>query len=175
MLQLFFFAITLAVIVCPKAEAASPLEQKFLFKRNDNIKVCGRMLTQTLAILCEGEYYHPKENSSRTYRPQKRNYGTEPIEIDSYPQWLLLSLMSKGQLDSSLLSLLRPWMVKSQLEASQAYPEPSAFHKRKPRGVVDECCKKPCTFRELVSYCRNPVNWEERIINVTADRERDEE
>ncbi|KFM73532.1 hypothetical protein X975_00723, partial [Stegodyphus mimosarum] len=89
------------------------------------------MLTEALAILCEGEYYDPKENSSKPHRSQKRNYGSEPIEFDSYPQWLLLSLMSKGQLDSPLSSLLRPWMAKSQLEASQVYPEPSAFHKRK--------------------------------------------
>ncbi|KFM73533.1 hypothetical protein X975_00724, partial [Stegodyphus mimosarum] len=132
MLQLIFVVMTIAFIVSSATDGAAVLEPKLVMKRGNNVRLCGRMLVETLNLLCDGEYYDPGEN-----RMGKRNFGTEQAEIDAFPQWLVLALTSKAQ-----------------FEASQTNPDLTAFHKRRQRGIVDECCRQSCTISTLLSYCR---------------------
>ncbi|GFS55514.1 uncharacterized protein TNIN_17391 [Trichonephila inaurata madagascariensis] len=33
------------------------------------------------------------------------------------------------------------------------------------RGIVDECCRKHCSFRDILSYCANPYETNENATN----------
>ncbi|KFM73534.1 hypothetical protein X975_00725, partial [Stegodyphus mimosarum] len=134
MLQLIFIVMTIASTISSPAEGATILEPKRLMKRGDTVRLCGRMLVETLSLLCDGEYYDPNEGNTRG----KRNFGAEQVGIDTYPQWLAVALMSRNQ-----------------LEASQISPGLPPFNNRGSRGVADECCKKACSIRTLLSYCRS--------------------
>jgi len=47
------------------------------------------------------------------------------------------------------------WPFINSQKAHQVLSNSDVFH-RQTRGVYDECCLKPCTMRELRSYCRSP-------------------
>ncbi|XP_035223271.1 LIRP-like [Stegodyphus dumicola] len=119
---------TVAFFVPSATDGGTILETKVIMKRDSTVQVCGQDLANALSVVC-GEGYNEE-------RKRKRNFGTELAEIDSYPQWLAFALTSSGQ-----------------REARQTNPEQIAFHNRRPRGIVDECCMRSCTIETLMSYC----------------------
>ncbi|GFX98634.1 ilGF domain-containing protein [Trichonephila clavipes] len=121
-LVIFLSAMTLAIV----SEGSTLLYPKRIMKRGD-IRVCGRMLTDTLSLLCNGEYYDPSED-----RTGKRDLP--PAILDPFQGWYALS---SGQPN----------------EADQTDPLPQVYKRYQP-GVVDECCRKACSPSTLLSYCR---------------------
>ncbi|XP_046666831.1 bombyxin A-2 homolog [Homalodisca vitripennis] len=69
------------------------------------------------------------------------------------------------QLTQSLMVICDNKYNKRNQLTSDLYPESSPWWSRSRavslmtrvrRGVVDECCDKPCSLRELSSYCLDP-------------------
>ncbi|CAK1577845.1 unnamed protein product [Parnassius mnemosyne] len=91
---------------------------------------CGRSLARALALLCfdEGGY----DKRSEAYEPKGTMYG----------QFFLPYLKDQ----EAQLGL--PWMSSNKAR-SMSLPSRG---KRYP-GVVNECCDKPCSINELLTYC----------------------
>ncbi|XP_037525497.1 insulin isoform X1 [Rhipicephalus sanguineus] len=89
-------------------------------------RFCGPYLVETLEALCGGEYFDPA---------QKRHIGLQQMTLQPMlPPWAMEPRL--GFLDAkTALQLLRP-----------------ASH-RQVRGIIEECCHKPCAVAELLSYC----------------------
>ncbi|GFQ84091.1 ilGF domain-containing protein [Trichonephila clavata] len=115
------------------SEGSTLLDPKRIMKRGD-IRVCGRMLTDTLSLLCNGEYYDPSED-----RAGKRDLP--PAILDPYQGWFGIALSSRPRSEDG------PQSILDQLPTPQVY-------KRYQPGVVDECCRKACSLSTLLSYCR---------------------
>ncbi|KFM70794.1 hypothetical protein X975_21955, partial [Stegodyphus mimosarum] len=98
-------------------------------QKRSGIRLCGKMLVDALATVCQNEYYDPSSNIEMT----KRNYVYSADNIptwDSFPE-------SDG--------FVRP---QTALDFFSINMVP-----RNTRGIVDECCRKSCTIQELMSYC----------------------
>ncbi|GFS78750.1 ilGF domain-containing protein [Nephila pilipes] len=121
-----------AWVLTEVSEGSTLLDPKRIMKRGD-IRVCGRMLTETLSLLCNGEYYDPSENNAG-----KRDLPT--AILDPYQGWFAVALSTGPREDGSQAS-------SEELSTSQLY-------KRYQPGVVDECCRKACSPSTLLSYCR---------------------
>lgn len=95
-------------------------------KRNAQ-RYCGKILADVLSLVCQGKYYS---------RYNKKSY----IENDSDEDY---------EYEQQYLEDARfPFKPKSNAAALV----PAVF-RRYTRGVHDECCKKPCSPSELLSYC----------------------
>ncbi|KAF8771055.1 bombyxin B-1 homolog [Argiope bruennichi] len=93
-----------------------------------SMRLCGRMLVDALATVCQNEYYDPNHIQMR-----KRNYA---YTADTYPSW-----------DNSMTDF------KGFVDPQTALDFFGLQMPRNPRGVADECCSKSCTFHQLLSYC----------------------
>ncbi|XP_015919841.2 bombyxin A-1 homolog [Parasteatoda tepidariorum] len=96
-----------------------------------SIKLCGSMLVDALATVCQNEYYDP---AGRQLLTKKRNYA---YVAENYP----------GYGDGSLTEF--EGFVDPQT-ALDFLGQP-----RSTRGVADECCRKSCSFSQLLSYCNH--------------------
>jgi hypothetical protein len=102
-----------------------------LFQRVTRKKYCGPQLPRILNLVCEGMY--------NSY--QKRKPSADMDELVDFPAD-----------DSNELDLKMPsFPFKSRQDSFQMAP--SVF--RHKRGIVNECCAKGCSVRELMSYCAN--------------------
>ncbi|XP_055535649.1 bombyxin A-1 homolog [Wyeomyia smithii] len=87
-------------------------------------RYCGRKLTETLAMLCQGRY--PMMSHHRTEYLSDQPQAPMDIEVETLPE--------NG---SHGFPFSR-----------------SKGHRRVRRaGIYDECCKKSCSYNELRSYC----------------------
>ncbi|GIY49475.1 ilGF domain-containing protein [Caerostris extrusa] len=94
-----------------------------------SMRLCGKMLVEALATVCENEYYDPSHMHMR-----KRNYA---YTADTYP----------AGYDSSMTEF------KGFVDPQTALDFLGLQAPRSTRGVADECCYKSCTFHQLLSYC----------------------
>ncbi|XP_031622182.1 bombyxin B-1 homolog isoform X1 [Contarinia nasturtii] len=108
------------------------------FGRGSTKKLCGRMLVDALALICNNEYetiIHPSKRSDELF---EEYYSDQPSPlIDDLPvNYQTYAYLSKLVPDAPELRsrVRREWVAR--------------------RGVYDECCRKPCTVQELKSYCR---------------------
>ncbi|GFX98641.1 ilGF domain-containing protein [Trichonephila clavipes] len=124
-IMLMFLLFLTVWSVSEVSEGSTLLDPKLIMKRSD-IRVCGRMLTDTLSLLCNGEYYDPSED-----RAGKRDLP--PAILDPYQGWLALSSRPRSE------------------DGPQSTPQ---VYKRYQPGVVEECCRKACPLSTLLSYCR---------------------
>lgn len=88
-------------------------------------RYCGRKLTETLAMLCQGRY------------PMMSHHRSE-----------YLSDQPQSQVEVEVATL--PDNGSHRFPYSR-----STSHRRVRRatGIYDECCKKSCSYAELKSYC----------------------
>ncbi|CAD7088272.1 unnamed protein product [Hermetia illucens] len=91
-------------------------------------RFCGRELADTLRTLCKNNY----NGFGRLTAPLQGSYNAQ-IEDHSVYEYQSIPFISK--LTGGVLS-------------------PRVRRKR--HGVSDECCKKPCTYKELSNYCYGP-------------------
>ncbi|KAG8189505.1 hypothetical protein JTE90_008467 [Oedothorax gibbosus] len=138
MWKLLFLVVWLVAVTSDASPVLDPVRS--LVKRGDNIRVCGRMLVDTLNMLCDGEYYDPSDEQSRL-AIGKRSIAP----VDSYHDWIALTLRG----------------ASSNQERSQPPLQ------RYQRGVVDECCRKACSTSTLVSYCsRYPEDIDRSLVSA---------
>ncbi|XP_054717535.1 bombyxin G-1-like [Uloborus diversus] len=96
-----------------------------------SLRLCGKMLVEALAAICQNEYYDPSHQIMR-----KRTYA---YSSDSYPI-LESSYSEEGGSYSIDPQESFEFFSMNQLP-------------RNPRGVADECCRFPCSLQQLISYC----------------------
>ncbi|XP_050293084.1 bombyxin C-1-like [Anthonomus grandis grandis] len=98
-------------------------------------KRCGEKLMKLLSTLCNKVYYEPQKKSvlDIIYPNKKPHFQFEEYEndfsdnlLDDYQNW--------------------PYFKSSS-------PSLSNIFNRNRRGIVDECCKAPCTTETLLLYC----------------------
>ncbi|XP_068918212.1 LIRP-like [Tenebrio molitor] len=88
---------------------------------------CGPKLSDALALVCRGNYNPPSKKSMN-----------DLLTYNTYDE--LFPSENDDDLDFPFI----------QKEAANSFL-PMRFARS--RGVVDECCKKPCTYRHLTLYC----------------------
>ncbi|CAN7941326.1 unnamed protein product [Ixodes hexagonus] len=99
-------------------------------------RYCGPDLVSVLNFLCD-EYYDPTQKRHAGYHPSHDVPATLPI-------WFPV-------LDTSGDSKLGFMEAKEAMQLLR----PSAHYGRQTRGIIEECCHKSCTTRELLSYCKS--------------------
>ncbi|GFR13813.1 bombyxin B-1-like protein [Trichonephila clavata] len=114
----FLVALLLVVEAMPRHH---PIQKR-------SMRLCGRMLVDALAAVCQSEYYDPNHMTMR-----KRNYA---YTADTYPGW-----------DSSMTDFKGFVDPQTALDFFGLQPP------RSTRGVADECCSKSCSIHQLLSYC----------------------
>uniref|UniRef100_A0A1Q3F407 Putative conserved secreted protein n=1 Tax=Culex tarsalis TaxID=7177 RepID=A0A1Q3F407_CULTA len=88
-------------------------------------RYCGRKLTETLAMLCQGRYPMMGHHRSEYLSDQPQ----QPVEVE------VATLPDSGV-------------------TSRSYSHSRSAHRRVRReGIYDECCKKSCSYTQLKSYC----------------------
>ncbi|XP_034147868.1 insulin [Esox lucius] len=136
--------------------------------------LCGSQLVDALYLVCgeNGFFYNPKRSSRDlhwTHLPE-----TDCEDLIAHTLWLVKRL--KGILEgscslicftevSSHLCSLRPslhlslsvkgFRTKSRhgQKAEQERPWKDHEDSKVKRGIVEQCCHKPCSFNHLQSYC----------------------
>ncbi|KAG4075435.1 hypothetical protein HA402_015088 [Bradysia odoriphaga] len=101
-------------------------------------RYCGPKLTQMLQILCRNVYASPTYNN----RNDKRSDDAEDNEyindeLLNYPPFAFRPYPFVRQFDSTSPLGTR---VRRDYTAVK-------------RGVYDECCRSPCSLKQLMSYC----------------------
>ncbi|RZC41225.1 LIRP [Asbolus verrucosus] len=90
---------------------------------------CGPKLTETLALVCQGKYNSPSKKSI-----------TDLMAYNEYDELFPSESDEDSQLDFPFL----------QKETANSF---LPIRLRRKVGIVDECCKKPCSIRHLSLYC----------------------
>ncbi|XP_022187490.2 LIRP [Nilaparvata lugens] len=98
--------------------------------------VCGHHLATLLNLVCEGNYNGQLSKKSSTG------------EID----WQREMEQQQLETEDSLNDLVYQFPFRSRAHAN-AFLAPDGVFRRHTRGIVEECCKKPCTKYELKMYC----------------------
>ncbi|KFM83113.1 hypothetical protein X975_16491, partial [Stegodyphus mimosarum] len=88
-------------------------------QKRGGIRLCGRLLTETLAMVCDTDYVLHVDTA-------KRNYA---YSGDTIPNWENSFSGSDG--------FVRPQTALDIFSVSNV--------PRNARGIVDECCRKKCT------------------------------
>lgn len=106
----------------------------FQFQEAESIRLCGRRLADILSMICQrhGGFHAPRERRDVTNKASNKR---------------------------AVIEVFKPVARRTVLESPEYIPEShsnaeTAFAFQND-GVVDECCKKQCTFSTLVSYCAN--------------------
>lgn len=99
-------------------------------------RICGQQLTEALQYACRHRYASPTMNEKRSdtdyaYLSDEPLADSSPFSYQSMP-----FLANFG----SAAAALRAPRVRRDYWYLQ-------------RGVVDECCRKPCSAHQLKSYC----------------------
>ncbi|EDV96023.1 GH16013 [Drosophila grimshawi] len=93
------------------------------------IQACGSQLSDVLFGVCQGRF--------ETFRYQKRG----SLDLFDYVEHQQQDEISNG-IDGDEIGL--------------GWPQNSIMATRRlPRGVVDECCRKPCVYMTIRKYCSN--------------------
>ncbi|XP_067613080.1 probable insulin-like peptide 5 [Eurosta solidaginis] len=92
---------------------------------NGQQPVCGPALDMMLDSICENGF-NMKFKKSIEWHDNTENADKLPFQFGSFP---FLAKIHGGQIDT---------LAKTR---------------RRREGVYDECCRKPCTYNELLSYC----------------------
>lgn len=87
-------------------------------------RYCGRKLTETLAMLCQGRY--PMMSHHRSEYLSDQPQSQVEVEVATLP-------------DSGSHGF--------------PYSRSTAHRRVRRAGIYDECCKKSCSYAELKSYC----------------------
>lgn len=119
-----------------RAQPAPDQPQSAIFqvadKRNAK-RYCGKYLADILSLVCKGKYYT---------KYHKKSY----VDVDS-------AAAAEEDYDYEQHQYLdEPPRFPFRSKPNAAVLLPGAF-RRYARGVHDECCAKPCSVNELVSYC----------------------
>ncbi|XP_068632027.1 bombyxin A-6-like [Battus philenor] len=87
---------------------------------------CGRSLARVLALLCfeMDNYYEKRSSVANMYSSILSPYNEE----DKFQEW-------------------------PQISSHKAKSLHSPYRGKRDPGVVSECCDKPCSVTELLSYC----------------------
>ncbi|XP_045479306.1 insulin-like [Harmonia axyridis] len=96
------------------------------FYKHENRGLCGSRLVDTLAIVCNYHYNSPVNKKSVKWNLEEASDYSDDYNTNA------LTAPGYHWLDNDL-NLFIP--VRHQ------------------RGIVEECCKKPCSLSELKSYC----------------------
>lgn len=118
-----------AAIICSIVLVNGLPRHHSIHKRS--MRLCGSMLVDALATVCQNEYYDPAGRQAT----RKRNYA---YVADSYP-----SAWGEGSL-TDFDGFVDPQTAMDFFG-----------QQRSTRGVADECCRKSCSFNQLLSYCNN--------------------
>ncbi|KFM83112.1 Bombyxin-related peptide A, partial [Stegodyphus mimosarum] len=95
-------------------------------QKRGRMKLCGRVLVETLAVVCHGIYHGPGMKRNNVY------------SADTIPNWE----NSFSESDE---------FVKPQTALD--FFSISNVPRNTRGGIADECCKNSCTLQELISYC----------------------
>lgn len=87
-------------------------------------RYCGRKLTETLAMLCQGRYPMMSHHRSEYLSDQPQSQ----VEVE------VATLPDNGS-------------------HGFPYSRSTAHRRVRRAGIYDECCKKSCSYAELKSYC----------------------
>lgn len=91
-------------------------------------KYCGKTLAATMSIICNGKY-----------QPMAAKRSDEADNIGEY----------NGQEYFTDI----PYRYRS-LGFQERFPfGSSAMYQRVRRGIIDECCWNPCSYKTLLKYC----------------------
>uniref|UniRef100_A0A1L8DP31 Putative conserved secreted protein n=1 Tax=Nyssomyia neivai TaxID=330878 RepID=A0A1L8DP31_9DIPT len=105
------------------------IDTDFLHKLSRR-RLCGTKLSQTLALVCENEYNTMQKKS---FDEEDYAFADQPQTIDDFPMKM------------PNFPLLTRMMSNSM--------RPGQFRRFRRQGIIDECCKKSCTYSELKGYC----------------------
>ncbi|CAL1295678.1 unnamed protein product [Larinioides sclopetarius] len=131
---LLFTAWAIAIV----SEGSTIMDPKRLVKRGVRARYCGSQLVDALSLVCgSAGYYDPYTNNSVGRR------HLVPSMIDPYQNWFAIHLSSRDQNEAEFQTSL------DQLPTSPLYK------RLQPRGIIDECCRSPCSIYSLQSYCNN--------------------
>lgn len=127
---------------------------------------CGRRLANTLAVLCYQDGFEKRSGNGWT-EGRAKAYGSKngvaafggEGEAETYE-----GLQEAEPYDSLLDAFENRGVPYGSQNGAEAYSSelgaenwwlerPQALSSRGKRGVVQECCEKPCSLDELLSYC----------------------
>lgn len=123
------FLVVTAIIAYICISVNSDPEVYQLSEKRNARRYCGSTLANILSLVCKGIYNTKFNKKSYQESDSDEDYGfgqqQQYIEESKFP-------------------------FRSRLNAAALVP--GAF-RRFSRGVYDECCSKPCSTKEIVSYC----------------------
>lgn len=145
-----------------------------------NHRYCGRVLTESLALICDGEYggllppSHKRSGNAWTSYSLNLIFNRVFCTECSYfcdcilRTQIILHLISDESMDEEAYTdQMSPIMDEIPLQyqtyayLSKLLPDVTDLKPRSRRdwmlprrGVYDECCRKPCSVQELKSYCK---------------------
>ncbi|RWS28908.1 hypothetical protein B4U80_13668 [Leptotrombidium deliense] len=115
--------------------------------------MCGKALADTLSLVCNKVFATPAPQSKR----EDRLNSLYRDDLMWYPNYIHTNRFNGFKLNRNSDNI-------NNLDLNAGKPETPMNNefvlRRKKRGVVDECCKNPCTLKTLKSYCSTSTSIE---------------
>uniref|UniRef100_A0A8D8IDS4 Probable insulin-like peptide 5 n=1 Tax=Culex pipiens TaxID=7175 RepID=A0A8D8IDS4_CULPI len=102
------------------------------------IQACGKSLTSTLEVACPNGFYGPQQDQQEL---RKRHHGHHNA-VESF------EISDEDEANEMVFADWWPYFI------DRGHQGVMLRTRRGPRGVVDECCHKSCTFKEMQQYCK---------------------
>ncbi|KAH9409883.1 hypothetical protein TYRP_009628, partial [Tyrophagus putrescentiae] len=124
--------------------------------RGGKQRFCGEMLVSALALVCKGNYRKrsgsPFASNSNGGAPELADYGYQSSENGGINGG---NSNNGGAGSGSYLDFfdVLKGASRSGSHGNVNGHELKLFHQASKRGVVDDCCKKPCSTSTLGMYC----------------------
>lgn len=162
MLHRHSIVILLVTCTCFLIQAQSEVYQ-IAEKKNTRV-YCGSTLSDMLSMVCQGRY--------NTKFHKKSSYGKCFVWLadDSsvLSSWLpntgcvCLAIESDSDEDYGYVQQQQPYLDETMMQfpyrtRANAASLISGTFRRYTRGIIDECCRKPCSIKEMRSYCAPDV------------------
>ncbi|GAB6026451.1 hypothetical protein CHUAL_012649 [Chamberlinius hualienensis] len=104
------------------------------------VVLCGERLVNALHLTCNGLYFEAPRAQKRLPVNQEDGTSNEEATNDE---------LQEQEIENQFMHFL----LQKPLPMPMPYLVKRAAIGRMTRAVSDECCKRPCTYRDLRQYC----------------------
>ncbi|XP_062559207.1 LIRP-like isoform X2 [Armigeres subalbatus] len=124
-------------------------------------RFCGKQLVMTLSMLCD-EFPDLHYGSKKSVTDYDKDYSSDEwmAMISQDPESIMSTDLMMPHMEQSSQQKVPMWMA-------MMYPQGYGFRssatrndlipprfRKSPRGIVDECCLRPCSLNQLLKYCK---------------------
>lgn len=139
----------LVILMDNVAVTRADLEQQEIDSLMTYKKYCGKRLPEQLDYVCSPDIRRALMRTSMS----KKSIDPRQMPGNEFETYNERTFGSYGDMDDEDQSGQRHYKFSNLFSNEIPILFPTQFRRQR-RGIIEECCRKSCSFKELLAYCR---------------------